>query len=227
MAKTTAAQRKSAAATGAAPTISVATLPPELNTLIGHAADYLKLVAAGVVALDTAAPEEKAAIASTLEVATAGAEQSHAAIDAWFDAYVRDKKAACDEYCDAQFENRSFDLSLKLKAADAEADRQLEETRARFATTLKDYEDGLVRDLEAIKSRHTPQSDESTGGDPAVPAGPVLVVAAKVDSRWRAKRHFTRVEVRIPAADLSWEDIERIKGDELLIWRVEDVAPTT
>lgn len=116
------------------------------------------------MALETSEGAEKATVTDNLAAATAQVEQLHAAIDAWFDSYVRDRLAAADEQCGGA-RSRNRDLAVMLQSADDEATRQLDEKRAALAQRLAEAEARAGADLgDMLEQKNTAASRRRHGG---------------------------------------------------------------
>lgn len=62
-----------------------------------------------------------------------------------------------------------------------------------------------------------PKTEGSDKAGSGALAAPVIRVKALQPSRWRAGRQFGPVPVDIPAAELSEDDLARLRADPLLV----------
>ena len=69
----------------------------------------------------------------------------------------------------------------------------------------------------AVVTVSGPMTSEQKPAKPKKPPAAVVTVVAKQASRWRIGRQFGPVPVDIPAAELSEDDLARLRADPLLV----------
>jgi hypothetical protein len=189
-------------------------LPEDLAALVHAYAEALKLVSAGLVALETSTPEEKVNVTTNLQLVSEAAEAAEAAIGTWLTEFSDKRLRESDAWIDEQLVNKSIEFSLKVKAFDEDAANQLEQKRAELAQQLATVDN----DIAASRATHTtPSEDQGGSGDTAAPAaGEALIwveVKGPAAGRWRIGRKFGSDPVQLAVTS---EERELLLADPTL-----------